>query len=272
MNLAQTKLPSNHKTTVDRFVAACQADARIMAAFLGGSYATGAADAHSDLDLYLITTDEAYEGFLAEREAFVRGLGTLLFLEDWGTPYCYFFLFSDGTEGELWIGRVGRFKHIHGGAYTILLDKPGMLEGVDFPSHEAEATEQRETLRQLIMGFWHELSHFSKALAREQIWFAYGSLEIMRRICVNLARLRHNFADPGVGEEPYFKVEQAMPVAQLAPLQATYCPIEPEAIRQAGFVILQFYREVATALAEAHDIVYPVELEELMIVQLKKTK
>ena len=58
----QTKLPSNHKTTLDRFVDACQSDARIVAAFLGDSYVTGAADAHSDLDLYLITTDEAYGG------------------------------------------------------------------------------------------------------------------------------------------------------------------------------------------------------------------
>jgi len=263
--MQQTKLPSNYKLTLDRFVTTCQADARIVAAFLGGSYATGTADAHSDIDLYVITTDEAYEAFLAGRETFVRSLGDPLFLEYFGKPYGYFFILADGVEGELWIGRQSHFQHIHGGAYTVLVDKQGILAGVDFPLHEAEPTEQTETLRQLIMNFWHEIGHFHKALARNQLWFAYGSLEIMRHICVNLARLRHNFADADIGEEPYFKVEQAMPVAELAPLQATFCPLEAEAIRQAGLVILQFYKEAAIELAEAHGLVYPAELERLMV-------
>ena len=68
-------LPPAFQTVVDRFVAACAADQRVLAAFLGGSYATGAADEHSDLDLGLITTDEAYDEFMAGREGFIRLLG-----------------------------------------------------------------------------------------------------------------------------------------------------------------------------------------------------
>lgn len=265
--MTQAHFPPKHRIIVDRFLAACQTDDRVMAAFLGGSYASGTADAHSDLDLYLITTDEAYVEFLAERETLVRRLGELLFLEDWGNPNCYFFILADGTEGELWIGQQSHFKQIHGGAHTVLLDKQGILTGIDFPLHEADPTEQTETLRQLIMSFWHEVGHFNKALARNQVWFAYGSLETMRHICVNLARLRHNFADEGVGEEPFFKIEHAMPVEQLAPLQATFCPLEIEAIRQAGAILLQFYGEVAAALAERHGLIYPAALEKVMRVQ-----
>src|SRR5262249_51541476 len=160
-----------------------------------------------------------------------------LFLEDFGKPYGYFIIFADGVEGELWIGRQSHFQHIHGGAYTVLVDKPGILTGVTFPLHEADPTEQTETLRQIMMNFWHEVGHFHKAWARTQFWLAYGSLETMRHICVNLARLRHNFADAEAGEEPFFKIEQAMPVEQLAPLQATFCPLEIEAIRQAGAIL-----------------------------------
>jgi alkanesulfonate monooxygenase SsuD/methylene tetrahydromethanopterin reductase-like flavin-dependent oxidoreductase (luciferase family) len=43
--------PSNHQVVMNRFIAACQTDARIVAAFLGGSYASGTADTYSDLDL-----------------------------------------------------------------------------------------------------------------------------------------------------------------------------------------------------------------------------
>jgi lincosamide nucleotidyltransferase len=265
--MQRTNFPSNHQIVIDRFLAVCQADDRIVAAFLGGSYASGTADAHSDLDLYLITTDEAYESFLTERQPFVGRLGEPLFLEDFGKAYYYFMIFADGTEVELGVGHASDFQHIHGGAHTVLLDKQGLLTDATFPLHEADPTEQRENLRQLIMNFWHEVGHFHKALARNQLWFAYGSLETMRHICVNLARLRYNFADEGVGEEPFFKVEAAMPVEQLAPLQATFCPLEIEAIRQAGAILLQFYREVATTLAERHGLVYPAELARVMRVQ-----
>jgi hypothetical protein len=242
-------------------------DARIVAAFLGGSYASGAADAHSDLDLYLITTDAAYDEFLAGREAFVRVLGNPLFLTDFGKAYYFFIIFDDGVELELGVGRESHFQHIHGGAHTVLLDKQDRLTDVTFPLHEADPTEQLETLRRLIMNFWHDVGHFQQALARNQPWFAYGSLETMRHICVNLARLRHNFADASVGEEPYFKVEQAMPVEQLAPLQVTFCSLEIDAMRQAGAILLQFYREAATTLAERHGLAYPVELERVMLAQ-----
>ena len=63
-----------------RFVAACEQDERVVAAFLGGSLAAGSADEWSDLDIYLITTDEAYEDFLDSRKAFIRRLGEPIFL------------------------------------------------------------------------------------------------------------------------------------------------------------------------------------------------
>jgi hypothetical protein len=235
-----------------------------VAAFLGGSYVSGTADIYSDLDLYLITTDAAYDDFLAGREAFIRQLGESLFLEDFGTPYGHFYIFSDETEGELWIGRESHFKHIYGGAYKVLLDKQGILKGVKFPKHVADQAEQVETLRQQIATFWHDAFHFIKAMGRMQLWFAYGQLEVLRQICLNLARLRYNFADGDVGDEPHFKIEQALPIEHIAPLQPSYCPMEYEAMRQAALIIFRFYREVAPNLAQAHGIPYQAELERLV--------
>src|SRR6266699_2767360 len=63
MDTQDRQMPENHQVVMNRFVEACQADERVVAAFLGGSYARGAADAYSDLDFGLITTDEAYEDF-----------------------------------------------------------------------------------------------------------------------------------------------------------------------------------------------------------------
>ncbi|HXV44068.1 MAG TPA: nucleotidyltransferase domain-containing protein, partial [Anaerolineae bacterium] len=92
------QLPENYQVIVDRFMTACQADERIVAAFLGGSYAQDKADQYSDLDLYFITTDEAYKTFLVEREDFIRLLGKPLFLEDFGARHGYFVIFSNEAD------------------------------------------------------------------------------------------------------------------------------------------------------------------------------
>jgi predicted nucleotidyltransferase len=111
---------ANHRSAVDRFVAACQADWRIVAAFLGGSNARGEADAHSDLDLCVITTDEAFDDFFADRGAFVRRLGETVFVEDFGLPNIVFFILSDGTEVELHLGSEDHLDRIHSGPFKVL--------------------------------------------------------------------------------------------------------------------------------------------------------
>jgi hypothetical protein len=268
MDLHDIQLPDNHQDVVDRFIAACQTDERIVAAFLGGSYANGAADKFSDLDLFFITTDEAYEDFLSEREAFIRLLGEPLFLEDFGVAHGYCIIFSNGTEGDVWFGHESNFKDIYGGPYRVLFDRNESLAGEVFPKHVADQAAQIETLRQQIDWFWHDLSHFIKAMGRRQLWFAYGQLEVIRQNCVNLARLRYNFSDAYVGEEPYFKVEQALPIEELLPLQTTFCSMKYEAMLQAALVICRFYQDVAPNLAKAHNITYQADLERMMISQL----
>jgi predicted nucleotidyltransferase len=264
MNAQGRHQPENHQIVMNDFVAACQTDERVVAAFLGGSSARDAADAYSDLDLYLITTDEAYDDFTASREAFIGRLGEPVFLEVYhgGGADFVFFTFPDGTEVELGLGRQSHFTHIHGGPYRVLLDKKGILIGAVFPCYKAAQTEQIETLRRLVSWFWHDLSHhFITTMARGQLWSAYGALEDLRLTCVNLARLRENFQAEAEG---YEKVEQALPVEQLAPLQATYCPMERGAMLQAALLIVRFYQELAPPLARAHSVPYPADLARVM--------
>jgi hypothetical protein len=177
-------------------------------------------------------------------------------------------LFSDGTEGELALGRESHFTHIHVGPYRALLDKKGILAGAVFSWHEPTQAEQIETLRRLVNWFWHDLlHHLITPLARGQIWSAYGGLEDLRLTCVNLARLRQNFSAEAEG---YEKVEQAIPVEQLAPLQATCCPLERDAMLQAALLIVRFYQELAPPLAQAHGIPYPADLARVLSDRLEQ--
>jgi predicted nucleotidyltransferase len=271
MNSQELQLPRNHQEIADRFLAACQADDRIVAAFIGGSYAEGQVDKHSDLDLFFITTDEAYEEFIVERESFVRLLGEPLFQEDFGLDHGYCLIFSNMTECDLWFGCESKFKDIYSGTYRVLMDKKSILEGKVFSPPVADPARQLELLRQQIDWFWHELSHFIKAMGRRHLWFAFGQIEAMRQICVILARLRYDFSDPYVGDgEPYFKIEQALPVEELSPLQTTYCSMEYDAMLQAALVLCRFYQDIAPGLAEAHNLSYQSDLERVMVSQVEE--
>jgi predicted nucleotidyltransferase len=269
------QLPANLQTILDRFVAVCQTDERVTAAFLGGSFARGAGDAYSDLDLNIITTDAAYDDFFAGRAAFIRQLGEPVFLQDAeiGGADFVFFTLADGTEGaecELGLGRESHFTHMHAGPYLILLDRKGMLAGASFPWPYVAQAEQIETLRHMISWFWHDLSHhFITPLARGQLWSAYGGLEDLRRTCVNLARLSEHFSAEAEG---YEKVEQALPVARLAQLQESCCLLECEPMLQAARVIVSYYERVAPPLAQAHTIPYPTELARLMTDRLERLR
>jgi hypothetical protein len=264
MDAKELQMPHHHQVIMNHFIEACYADDRVVAAFIGGSYARGITDAYSDLDLYLITSDEAYEDFKASFKVFMRRLGEPLFLEvfsDYGFDLVIF-IFADGTEGELGLGRESHFTHIHGGPYRVLLDKKGILVRAVFPSHEPAQAEQIETLRRLINWFWHDLiHHFITPIARGQLWSAYGALEDLRLTCVNMARLRQDFSKEAEG---YEKLEQAVPVEHLVPLQTSFCPMERDAMLQAALTIVHFYQELAPPLAQAHGLPYPADLARVM--------
>ena len=264
MDEQELQQPLLHQIITNRFIAACNADDRVVAAFIGGSYARGKNDAYSDLDFGIIITDETYEYFLADREAFIRLLGEPVFLEDYqeDSTDTIFSIFSDGTEVELLLGHESRFNHIHVGPYKLLLDKKGILAGTVFSWHKPTQAEQIETLRGMINWFWHDLSHhFITPMARGQLWSAYGAIEEMRLTCVNMARLQQNFSTKAEG---YEKVEQAVPVEQLAPLKSSICLMERDAMLQAALTIVRFYQELAPQLAEAHGIPYPTDLARVM--------
>ena len=270
LDLQDLQLRPNHRAFVNRFVEICHEDERVAAAFLGGSYAKGYADAYSDVDLCVITTDQAFEEFFKEREIFLRRLGDLVFLEDFGTPDIAFYIFADDTEGELYFGSVSRLDHIHSGPFRILVDKKNILTGAIFSEREHVSSDQLEKLRGYIYGFWHEMSHFITARQRGQLWWARGQLEALRSICINLARLRHNFSDRDTGEEPYFKIEKVMPVEQLSALKETFCPLEKGVMLNTVIVIVHFYQELAPSLASEHGIKYPQGLERVMMDRLQK--
>jgi hypothetical protein len=263
-------IEERRQAVVHRLVAACQTDARVVATFLGGSSAREATDAYSNLDIGVITGDVAYDDFLADHHAFVRKLGAPVFLETFSADgvdgVC--FTLADGVEGEVVLGRQSQFPHMHVGPYKVLLDATGLLSGAVFPLPQVGESAQVETLRGIMVWFWHDLyHHVITPLARGQLWSAHGGLADLRLACVNLIRLREDFCAPLTG---YRHIEQALGIEQLAPLAATCCALERGAMLEAAFRLVRIYQNVALPLAQRYQIAYPADLERVMLRRLQQ--
>lgn len=147
------------------------------------------------------------------------------------------------------------------------MDKKGLLRGAAIPYREVPEGEQVERLRRQIAWFWHDLSHFITAMGRGQLFWAAGQLEELHRYCLNLALLRRDFtAKP----ESFEKVDAVLAAEDLTPLMSTYPPLEREAMLWAARTILQYYRELAQPLAQAHGLDYPAALERVMVGRMEK--
>jgi len=75
---ALNRLPL-HRGLLERAFARLRDDDRVVGLVLGGSLARGGADFYSDVDLYVIARDEAFDAVFAERNAAAEAIGAPLF-------------------------------------------------------------------------------------------------------------------------------------------------------------------------------------------------
>jgi predicted nucleotidyltransferase len=240
-------------------------DDRIVGLVLYGSRASGTADAHSDMDLGVITTDAAAQEVIRDRTTLIVQVGEPLFLEDFGEPANAHVILADGTAFEFIVRPIGEL--VDDGPHRIVLDKDGQLAAAlaRKAKPETEVASDEDVRRQIIY-FWHEVEHVATALGRHQLTWAHGGLEEMRAICLRLART--NAGVEPEDEEPYWKVDGALDEAWLARLRATIVPADEEAMRAAAGHLIEIYRSLARPLAERRGLAYPERLDALVSVLL----
>ncbi len=272
MNTINENLQPDQRIVLDRLITACQKDDRVLAATLEGSYAKGTFDQFSDLDIALITSDDAFEEFCANRYTFMHQLGEPVSMENFEVPYLVCFVLDNGVEGDLHIHRESQLDTYRFGPFLVLLDKRGILKDVKGTEYQPEPDVSTEKLRQMIYYFWHDWMHFTTALGRGQLWWAQGQLETLRGYCVSLFRFTNDFYDPEAGKEHYFKIEQSVQPEQLLPLKTTFGPLEKDHLYQAGLSIVQIYRDLAHPLAQEHGMAYPEALDALLMKRFEEIR
>lgn len=181
------------------------------------------------------------------------------------------YLFSDGVEGELALGRESTFQttfaHHLGDPFRLLVDKKGLLAAKSFPPQPFPEASQRAFLRHLMYWFWRNVSQCATALARSHLWTAQSFLEQLRCACVYLVRLQADLSHWPAG---YEKLERVATPEQLDVLHMTFVPLERPAFLQALTTYVSFYREHAIPLAKSYNLLYPADLDKVVCDQVEK--
>jgi predicted nucleotidyltransferase len=248
----------------ERIAAIARADDRIRAVLLYGSHATGSADGFSDIDIGLVVADDAYDEVLARPGELAGTIGDPLLVEDFGEPANLHVILADGVDLELIVGRASELTLER--PYRVLLDKDGLEEAARDRRPPPPPDIDTERVRQLVHWFWHDVGHVITALGRGHLLWAHGQLEELRGVCIGLARVESGME---IDDEPYWKIDAALPEERLAALRATVVAPEAGPMRDAALALVDLYRELAPAAAASHGIEYPTELDRILSDRLR---
>jgi len=239
--------------TVDRFAAASRDDPLVLAAFLGGSFAAGTADAHSDLDLYVITEDAEYDDFFRRRYEFVALwldpvlLETTTDFEGFGFDMVHF-VGGDGVSGELATAHRSNYLSMHGGPHEVLVDETGLLDGVTFANVPPDREQTRAAVSSSMRWFWLHATVLGKSVARGRTLDAARSLGQMRDQVVALI---WSLPDPLTAEDRNA-------------LAATYVPAADADIAQAARTLIDLHRRLGDRASTELEIAYPTAAADLI--------
>jgi predicted nucleotidyltransferase len=255
---------AEYERLAQRLIQITKGDPRMEALLVYGSRAGGSADRFSDLDIGIVTADDAFDAVVADARGLIGKLGRPLFLDDFGEPRELHAILANGADLELIIDRASDL--VLEGPHRTLFDHAGVVERAEAKGPPVLEPVDADDLRRRIVGYWHDVEHFVTALGRGNTWWAYGQLDELRRAYLNLARIE---AGQAPEDEAYWKLHDALPAKRLAELRATVAPPEIGPMRDAALSLLDRYREVARKLAERDGVPYPDELDRLISGRLR---
>jgi len=253
-----------------RAVARLREDERVVALVLGGSLARGAADPYSDVDLYVVVRDAAFDAALAERDAIAGAVGSTLFAFDVdpvpggstdrivlyggpdGEPIKFDFMYlqeSDLEPAPKWAGR------------AVLEDEGGRVGSVVAGSEGlAPLPPKPEELRELNQKFWTLCWYVFGKIVRGELWEALDGLHNIRSL--TLVPLLDWAA--GSAHEGYRRLEGKLDAETASRLAATLSPLEPEALHAALRAEVELFRGLRAEVFGRHGLSFDPAPEEAL--------
>jgi lincosamide nucleotidyltransferase len=237
---------------IDSVRAHCDADARIEAALMYGSFPKGEGDAYSDVEFYVYVADGEIEGF--DPEAWVTALEAPLafFTNEYGTRVA---IFDDLVRGEFHFepaaraSAVARWEPIERPGdpeLMLLLDRVGTLtRALAAVERKALRVEDVQAVYDRFLNWWLLGLH---VLRRGERARAAGALEFARNFLVKLARVREGSLDHWL--TPTRMLEKELSPAARARHAQCHADLTPGALERAFRSAIGWGFELASGRAD----------------------
>jgi predicted nucleotidyltransferase len=259
------RLPE-HRGLLERAFVRFQDDVRAVGLVVGGSLAHGGADFYSDVDLYVVVRDGAFEDVFAERNSTAEAVGSPLFgfavdpvpggstdhvvLYDGPVKFDFMYLReSDLGPHPRWDGCV------------VLKDTDGRLGAVVARSEAlGPPRPSAEDLSELNQKFWTLCWYAFGKIERGELWAALDGLHSIRsQALIPLlgwsAERRH---------EGYRRLERNTNREQASRLAATVALMRAQALHAALRAEVELFRELRAAVLDRYGLTIDLAHEEVL--------
>jgi predicted nucleotidyltransferase len=259
------RLPQ-HRELLERVFARFRDDIRAVGLVLGGSLAQGGADFYSDVDLYVVVRDGAFEDVFAERNSTAEAVGSPLFnfavdpvprgstdhIVVYDGPVKFDFMYlreSDLRPHPRWDGCV------------VLKDTHGRVGAVVARSEALSPPRPRaEELSELNQKFWTWCWYAFGKIERGELWEALDTLHSIRSLAL-VPLLDWTAERPHQG---YRRLERKTNQEQATRLLSTVAPMRARALHAALRAEVELFRELRAALLDRYGLTIDLAHEEVL--------
>jgi len=259
------RLPQ-HRVLLERAFAWFRDDIRAVGLVVGGSLARGGVDFYSDLDLYVVVRDGAFEDIFAERNSTAEAVGLPLFgfaVDPVpGDSTDHIVLYEGPVKVDFMYLRESHLgPHPRWDGCVVLKDTDGRLGAVVARSEALRPPRpSTEDLSELNQKFWIWCWYAFGKIERGELWEALDGLHSIRgRAVVPLldwsAERRH---------EGYRRLERKTTQEQASRLSATVAPMRAQALHAALRAEVELFRELRAAVLERYGLSIDLAHEEVL--------
>lgn len=232
------------------------------------------ADAFSDLDIEIITTDPTV---LAAKDDWLSAIGdviTVLHLDEdqeWPTRLA---IFGSGVKVDFTLARDARLEDmsenkldpVYDRGYRVLLDKTGVTKELPAPSYGFPALPlpSPQRFRERVEEFWFEAFHIPRYLARGELFLVKQRDWTMKELLLEMIEwhaIARN-AEPVDIWHIGTRIHEWVDKRSLEELQTTFGRFDAEDAKRAFEATILLYGRLGLEVAERAGFDYPQEVED----------
>ena len=259
------RLPE-HRKLLERAVTRFRDDVRMVGLVAGGSLARGAADFYSDVDLYMVVQDEAFDEIFAERSVTVEAVGSPLFSFDVdpmpGGSTDHIVIYEGPVKFDLMYLKESDLEPDPKWAGCVVLKDASGRVGAVLSRSEGLAPPQptTEDLLELNQKFWTWCWYVFGKIMRGELWEALDGIHSIRSLA--LVPLLDWAAERS--HEGYRRLERKTDRATASRLMATVAAVQPEVLYAALQAEMDLFRSLRAMVFDLHGLNFDPTPDEVL--------